>query len=85
MNLQNFTVVRNGTVNIQNAPRYTITGQLQDTDPATGLPRIVADFTGANAITFPGELANRTPEERDFLIQRLSRTLIEMKAGVWTP
>jgi len=85
MNLQNFTVVRNGSVNLNQAPRYTITGQLQDTDPATGRPRIVADFTGANAITFPGELANRTAEEREAILLVISRMLIDMKAGVWTP
>lgn len=83
MNLQNFTITRNGSVTINNFPRYTITGQLQDTDPATGLPRIVADFTGANAITFPGEMANRTPEERDFILTMIARLLIEMKGGVW--
>lgn len=85
MNLQNFAVARNGTVNVNNFPRYTITGQLQDTDPVTGLPRTLADFTGANAITFPGEMTNRTPEERDFILLLISRLLIYMKAGLFDP
>lgn len=85
MNLQNFTVVRNGSVNINTFPRYTITGRLEDTDPATGGIRVVADFSGANAITFPGEMVNRTPEERDFILLTIARLLVEMKGGVWTP
>lgn len=82
--LQNFTTTRNGTVNVSAFPRYTITGQLQDTDPATGLPRNVADFTGANAIDFPAEMKNRTPEERDIILHTLARMLIEMKSGTFT-
>lgn len=83
--LQQFTITRNGTVNVSAFPRYTITGQLQDTNPATGLPRNIADFTGANAIDFPAELKLRTPEERDAILTTMAQTLILMKAGVWTP
>jgi hypothetical protein len=82
-NLQQFAVTRNGSVTINNFPRYTITGRLEDVNPETGLYEATADFTGANAITFPGELANRTPEQRDAIIMVIARMLVEMKAGVW--
>jgi hypothetical protein len=82
MNLQNFAITRNGTVNVSAFPRYSITAQLQDTDPTTGLPTVVSDFTGANAIDFPAELKLRTPEERDLILQTIARMLVYQKAGV---
>lgn len=85
--MQAFTIVRNGTVNISNFPRFTITGRLEDVNPATGLYEAIpgGDFTGANAITFPGEMANRTEDQRQAILQIIARMLIEMKAGVWSP
>lgn len=85
MFLQDFAITRNGTQNINTFPRYTITGRFQDYDPVTGLLVDIANFTGANAIDFPSELKNRTPEERDFILTTIAQLLLQMKAGLWSP
>lgn len=85
MNLQQFSIVRNGSVNLNNVPRYTISGRLEDVNPETGLYEAIGDFTGANAITFPGELVSRTEDQRTAILNVIARMLIEMKAGVWIP
>lgn len=84
-NLQQFSIVRNGSITVNNAPRYTITGRLEDVNPATGQYETLpgADFV-TTPITFPGELANRTEAERTAILNVIARMLIEMKAGVWT-
>lgn len=85
-NLQQFAITRNGSVNINGFPRFTITGRLEDVNPATGLYEAISggDFV-ASPITFPGEMANRTEDQRQAILQTIARMLIEMKAGVWVP
>jgi len=84
MNLQQFAVTRNGSVNVSAFPRYSITGRLEYVNPETGLYENIANYTGANAIDFPAELKLRTPEEREAILQVIARLLIHMKAGQWT-
>ncbi len=84
-NLQQFTVVRNGSVNLNNVPRYTITGRLEDINPLTGAFETIpgGDFV-TTPIIFPAEMSLRTEAEREALIRMIAQVLIEMKAGVWT-
>lgn len=81
--IQDFAITRDGTVNIANFPRYSITARVEDFDSLTGLMITLADFTGANAMSFPGEMRNRTPEERDHILRTIATMLVEMKSGIF--
>lgn len=81
-NIQQYSVTRSGTTNIQNFPRYVITASVEDTDPVTGLRVVIADFTGANALNFPAVMATLTPEQRDRFIELVSMWLVNVKAGL---
>lgn len=85
-NIQQFTVVRNGTVNISAFPRYTITARVEEVNPATGLMETVVggDMTGANALTFPGVLTTLTAAQRDDFVQMVATWLVRTKAGLPT-
>lgn len=85
MSIQNYSTARNGSVNINTFPRYTITAQIVETNQTTGLEEVLFDYTGVNAIDFPAELRNRTPTERDYIIEVLAMLLVRMKSGRWTP
>lgn len=61
---------------------FTITAKVLGPDPETGGQRVVADFTGRNAIEFPAVLQTLTPEQLDKLRDAIAMLLVEMKAGL---
>ena len=75
--LQDSSVSRQGAANI-NVPTHQITGRL--TDSSTGAT--LADFTGTNAITWPGVLATLTSEQQDEIAQNVANQLLFWKAGL---
>ena len=81
-NVQEFTVVRNGSVNINNFPRYTISARVEEINPATGLWENIADFRGGSALTFPGVLTTLTPEQRDEFVQMIAIWIVRTRAGI---
>ena len=81
-NLQGYSVTRNGSVNINNFPRYTITGRIEEVNPATGLMENLVDFTGGNALVWPAVLTTLTAEQRDTLLNNMATSIIRMKAGL---
>lgn len=77
--LQNFSItpLSNASVNV---PRFRI--ECQITNSQTGA--VINDYTGANAIIFPADLAAILPtaaERREF-IDHLAHYLIRKKAGL---
>lgn len=82
--LQAFSVVQNGAMNINQCPRYVITGQYEQSNPTTGMIEIIADFTGANALDFPNVLKTLTLEQINFLVNKWSPDLLAIKAGLLT-
>lgn len=75
MDIQNFSITANSAVNV-NVPRFTITATVLDG------PAVIADFTGANSIQFPGVLATLNAQQRRDLIDLIANTIIQMKAGI---
>ena len=75
--LQNFSITPMAAANI-NVPRATISAQVTDSSTGAGL----ADFTGVNALTFPGVLTTLTAGQRGELIDLLATKIIFMKAGL---
>mgnify|MGYP001575059924 FL=1 len=75
--LQNFSITPMAAANI-NVPRATISAQI--TDSQTG--EVLADFTGGNALTFPGVLTTLTAAQRQELINLIATTIVFMKAGL---
>jgi hypothetical protein len=76
--LQQYAVTRNGTVNINNFPRYTITAQVIGDDGTT----VLADFTGANALSFPAVLSTLTAQQRDDFIAMIAIWIVRVRAGL---
>lgn len=75
--LQNLVITELGPGAV-NTTRATISCQV--TDSATGA--VIADYTGANAITFPGVIRDLTTEQRQVLLWETARLVAEMKAGI---
>lgn len=61
--VMNFTVTPNGTQTINNFPRFTISFKVVRSDNQNVTIR---DFTGANALSFPGVLSSLTAAEFNF-------------------
>ena len=74
--LQKFKITALSAANV-NVPRATIEGQICDS--TTGA--VLHDFTGANALTFPGVLTTLTAEQRRVLVERLASWLLMVKGG----
>ena len=74
--LQNYTVTRNGTVNLNNVPQWTISFQVCNSK--TGA--VIRDFTGANAFSFPQVFAQFTSQQQDDLVTKWCMDLIRAKA-----
>jgi hypothetical protein len=74
--LQKFKITPLAATNV-NVPRATIEGQICDS--TTGA--LLHDFTGANALTFPGVLTTLTVEQRRVLVERLASWLLMVKGG----
>lgn len=81
--LQNFAVAANGNVNINNFPRFTITAQVTDSQSGA----VLFDFTGANSITFPGDMPTLFPTAaaRRAFMERMAVHLVRVKAGLASP
>lgn len=75
--LQNFSITPQGAANV-NVPRAVISAQL--TDEHNG--ELLNDFTGANAINFPGVLSTLTAQQRASLVQDVAQRIILMRAGI---
>jgi hypothetical protein len=74
---QQFSLVRNGTVSLPNAPQWKF--ELLITDSTTG--ETLHDFTGANALFFPQILGQLTPEQQDEFVAHSVNWLIHKRAG----
>ena len=75
--LQNFSITRNGTVSLPNAPTWLISGQVC----ASGTPDVIRDFTGANAVSFPQVLGNLTAQQQDDFVAESVLSLLR-KRGI---
>ncbi len=76
--LLNFSITPLAAVNV-NVPRASIAATVVD----SGNQNIVlADFTGANALNFPGVISTLTAAQRQELIQMIANWLIFTKAGL---
>lgn len=75
--LRGFTVARNGTASLT-VPVWSITGQIVDS--RTGA--LKADFTGANAISFPQALGLLTAAQQDEVIGLIVSRLLERRFGL---
>ena len=76
--LQNFAITILGAANV-NIPRAQISARLVDSQ--TGV--LLSDFTGANALNWPGVLTTLTVAQRRYLIDQLANTILLMRAGLW--
>ena len=75
---QGFSIVRNGTASLPNAPTWNIQGKI--TDSQTG--DVLHDFTGANTIKFPQVLGNLTNAQQDRFVQEVVQMLIRWRFGL---
>lgn len=62
--------------------RYTISARVTDVDAETALPKVIADFTGTNVISFPEVMATLTPQQEQLIVETVARLLVEFKAGL---
>lgn len=62
--LVNFTITKLANANVS-VPRWTLSGRLVDSKTQQ---TVLADFTGANTVAFPGVLASLTAAQQDELI-----------------
>lgn len=76
MDIQAFSITPLGPANV-NMPRATIAGRIEEPSGT-----VVADFTGANALTWPGVVNQLTAEQRSALIDLIAQTLLLMRAGL---
>jgi len=60
-------------------PRATIAARIVD---STNQSIVLADFTGANALSFPGVLTTLTAAQRQELVQMIATWLLMTKAGL---
>lgn len=74
--LQQFSVARNGTATLTNAPRWTISFQVCDSQ--TGA--VIRDFTGANSFTFPQVFAQFDAATQDAMVAKWCQDLIAARA-----
>ena len=74
--LQNYTVTRNGTVNLNNVPKWTISFQVCNSK--TGA--VIRDFMGANARSFPQAFALLSAADQDELVARWAQDIIRKVA-----
>lgn len=72
--LKTFTITKLANASVT-VPRWTLSGQLVD----SGTGAVLADFTGANTVAFPGILATLTAAQQDELIQMVAVWLLQKK------
>lgn len=75
--LQNFTITAQSAANV-NVPRALISCLI--TDSVNGA--VLADFTGANAINFPGVISTLSAADRAELADMIATWLVFKKAGI---
>lgn len=75
--IQNFLITPLTNANI-NVPRARIEATVNDSNTGT----ILADFTGVNALIWPGVVSTLSAEERRELVDIIAIWLIHKKAGV---
>ncbi|CAB4174320.1 hypothetical protein UFOVP1028_28 [uncultured Caudovirales phage] len=75
--MQEHAITRNGTVSIASFPRFTITAKVYDNDGT-----LLADFTGASALSFPGVVTTLTAAQQVELAQLIAQWLVTTKAGL---
>lgn len=75
--LQEYAIARNGTVSIASFPRFTITAKVYD-----DAGNVVADFTGAKALSFPGVVTTLSAAQQVELAEMIAMWLIRTKAGL---
>lgn len=78
--LHNFSITPLGNANV-NVPRAQIECQVVES-VVNGA--VLADFTGANAIIFPGVISTLTAADRQELAQMIANWLVLKKAGLPT-
>lgn len=76
--LLDFAITPLAAANV-NVPRATIEARIVDSSDQS---IVLADLTGANALTFPGVITTLTPEQRQALIRLVAIWLIRVKAGI---
>ncbi len=75
--LQNFAITPLGAANV-NVPRATIEALVTDSQSGA----VLADFTGANALNWPGVVSTLTGAQRLVLAEMVANWLIFVKAGL---
>jgi len=74
----NYSVTVLGAANV-NVPRATIAARVVD---SSNQSIVLADFTGGNALNWPGVLTTLTATQRQQLIDMVATTIILMRAGL---
>lgn len=77
MDIQNFSITPASAVTLT-VPRFQISATVVEGG------NTIADFTGANILTFPGVLASLSVADRRALIDMIATTIVQMKAGIYT-
>lgn len=78
--LQNFSVPRSTVANI-NTQTYKLQAQIvDDSDPQNVV--VLADYTGANALSWPGCLNLLPLEKQDEIVQNLAQGILLAAAGL---
>lgn len=77
--LSQFSITPNGTANV-NVPRAIIAAKILD----SGSGAVLSDFTGVNALNFPGVLSTLTAAQRLEIAQDVANKILFMKAGLPT-
>lgn len=75
--LRGFSMTRNGAVTVS-VPRFVISGQIVDS--TTG--ELIADFSGANAITFPQVLGQLTNPQVAEVVEMIVSRLVSRRLGI---
>lgn len=78
--LLNFSIVRNGTVSLPNAPTWLISGKIVD---STNQVTVLRDFTGANSVSFPQVLGSLTAAQQDDFVQRVVQDILSKRFGLF--
>lgn len=76
--LLNFAITRQSAVSLS-VPRYQIACTVVDSADQS---KVIADLTGANALSFPAVLATLTAAQRDDFATHVADWLIKTVAGV---
>jgi hypothetical protein len=75
-----FSVTRNGTVSLPNAPTWLIAGKIVD---STNQSTVLQDFTGANAVSFPQVIGNLTAAQQDDFVARVVQDILSKRFGLF--